>query len=843
MNIGSLSVKLGLVTVEWDQATKKAKADAAALEAQFNDLTKNVRTLASNFQALGGTLGFSAVGFGTLLNGALDFANEIKDVSSGFGISIAKTLQFRDALQTSGVSAENAKKIMSTLFDKIQSARDGNDAAIASFERLGISFEDLQKMSPEQTLNRIFDALASDKITNSIQRVSILKDMLGKAGLGLSAQEAADKLHMSLAEYQKAEDHIKQLGDASDNLKTSMDNLKIAFIQVISPFTGDGLIGIHTFKTILYTLGAVAVIQSIRNLIGIFEVLTTAISRSAKWMAILELFTLGLKGPAGAIAGAAMLTATVYAAKKAFEGLDQTINSINSADLKDKVQTTTPEEYAKNLLAESALVTAAKAKVALAKTLGDLEHDQAMLKVQAINEDKTQIELQNLKIERLKEVANLESQRADALKDQKEMSAGRVEQVKAEFQEKINNAIQKEKDGRALILAQQQKELEIVSLTIGMNQQLLALDKEAGDLKIASATMDKYAAENAKIELDYRTQIAKISNQAALDMEKEGLSEQERAKIAAQVANDVAKADQTRAQSIAEMTQNRQNELDALQRSAAAQAEMAGFDLAALQLKDDAIGKTQALAELDATRLEHARKIAELEQQKTEIKATTGEGKIRDERLQQIDAQIEAENNLQTVREDIATKQEAQRTNFVDGWKGAFAKYAEDSMAAGQLGADVFNSAMGHMSSALDTFVETGKFSFSSFAKSVIKDILMMVAKFQMMQLVVMGMRALGVPVPAGFPGKASGGTISGPTIVGENGPELFVPDRRGSVIPNNALASIMGQPQPSTVFNGPYIANMSAIDTQSAAQFLARNKQSVFAAHQSASRSMPASR
>jgi hypothetical protein len=38
--------------------------------------------------------------------------------------------------------------------------------------------------------------------------------------------------------------------------------------------------------------------------------------------------------------------------------------------------------------------------------------------------------------------------------------------------------------------------------------------------------------------------------------------------------------------------------------------------------------------------------------------------------------------------------------------------------------------------------------------------------------------------------------------------------------------------------YNGPYIANMQAIDTQSAAQFLARNKMSVWSANQSASRS-----
>ena len=48
---------------------------------------------------------------------------------------------------------------------------------------------------------------------------------------------------------------------------------------------------------------------------------------------------------------------------------------------------------------------------------------------------------------------------------------------------------------------------------------------------------------------------------------------------------------------------------------------------------------------------------------------------------------------------------------------------------------------------------------------------------------------------------------------------------------------------QPQVVYNGPYIQNMSAIDTQSATQFLAKNKQAVFGANQSAQRSLPQSR
>jgi phage-related minor tail protein len=77
--------------------------------------------------------------------------------------------------------------------------------------------------------------------------------------------------------------------------------------------------------------------------------------------------------------------------------------------------------------------------------------------------------------------------------------------------------------------------------------------------------------------------------------------------------------------------------------------------------------------------------------------------------------------------------------------------------------------------------------------------------------------------------------------LVGERGPELFVPRSSGSIVPNHMLGG--SQQAPTINYNGPYIASMSAIDTQSGLQFLAKNKQSVWSAYQSANRSIPMSR
>jgi phage-related minor tail protein len=161
---------------------------------------------------------------------------------------------------------------------------------------------------------------------------------------------------------------------------------------------------------------------------------------------------------------------------------------------------------------------------------------------------------------------------------------------------------------------------------------------------------------------------------------------------------------------------------------------------------------------------------------------------------------------------------------------------------------------MSNMNAAISNFVETGKFEFGDFTASVIKDIIRMEMQAQAAMLFRMMLGSIGgfsfskvnygagvAPIQPGL--AAAGGEIDGPTIVGENGPELFIPSRRGTVIPNTIAPSMASMSQPQVVYNGPYIENMSAIDTQSAAQFLSKNKMSVWAANKSADRSVPVSR
>lgn len=198
----------------------------------------------------------------------------------------------------------------------------------------------------------------------------------------------------------------------------------------------------------------------------------------------------------------------------------------------------------------------------------------------------------------------------------------------------------------------------------------------------------------------------------------------------------------------------------------------------------------------------------------------------------------------QTSRQTGAI-QNAQNT-FEFGWSKAFRQFGEDSENYMKKGEEYFTAFASNMSSAIDNFVENGKFSFKDFATSIIKDLLKIEMKMQAMQLFRMGLSFFGLTgsgVTAGA--KASGGIVGSglPYMVGEQGPELFVPNSAGTIIPNNRLSETLTSGGQTINYNGPFIQNMSAIDTQSGVQFLAKNKMTIWSMNQSASRSLPANR
>jgi len=195
----------------------------------------------------------------------------------------------------------------------------------------------------------------------------------------------------------------------------------------------------------------------------------------------------------------------------------------------------------------------------------------------------------------------------------------------------------------------------------------------------------------------------------------------------------------------------------------------------------------------------------------------------------------------------------ASRIQYLDKQREAVIMQREELKRLQDMNQSVFNN----MGSAIDNFVRTGKLSFKDLTRSIIQDLISIAMRAQMMAMFkgfsFFGMSGgggstTGAPLSPSFsaaPTFAANGAdaqAGQPFYVGERGPELFVPQGAGTIMSNSMVGS-MSNNQPQVVYNGPYIANMSAIDTQSATQFLAKNKQTIWAVNQSAQRSLPVSK
>ena len=269
--IGSLSVKLGLITVEWDQATAKAKQQAKDLQKSFGDLGENIKTLSGYWKTLGGAIGVGSLGFGALLQQTISFTAEIKDLSNSFGLTIGQTLAFRSALMGAGASADSATKMISTLFGKVDEAQKGNDTVIAQFEKLGISFSDLQKLSPYDAIQKV--AAGFSNINNQFEKTKMIKEFFGKAGIGISTDEISASLVKGTGEFDKHAASLKKLGEVEDSIKRSMENMKIAFADLIAPFAHEGNISVEKFSAAIKAMvAAFAVGQVIKFATAIWEI-------------------------------------------------------------------------------------------------------------------------------------------------------------------------------------------------------------------------------------------------------------------------------------------------------------------------------------------------------------------------------------------------------------------------------------------------------------------------------------------------------------------------------------------------------------------------------------------
>jgi lambda family phage tail tape measure protein len=271
------------------------------------------------------------------------------------------------------------------------------------------------------------------------------------------------------------------------------------------------------------------------------------------------------------------------------------------------------------------------------------------------------------------------------------------------------------------------------------------------------------------------------------------------------------------------------------------QARLAAFDQ--VKAQRDALDLTTQREQLEKSILnlrgsdqENARKLFDLEnQRKTQLEAIR---KIQNLPFEGVGGQkqrLEEINKLYDDRraqiEATAAATKAEQDSFSTGWKAAGEKYRNSIKTDAEYAAQQMQTFTQGFENAFVKFVQTGKLSFKDLANSMIADF----ARVQAQRLLSSFMGGGGGFLSSLFGGFfADGGSppMNKVSVVGERGPELFVPKTAGTIVPNGQFGSS------SNITNVTY--SIQAVDASSFRTLLARDPEFIHNVAEQGRRQLP---
>jgi lambda family phage tail tape measure protein len=815
---------------------------------------QSVDTLKQSVIGLGSAL--AGIGFASFIHGAMEFADQLDDLAKSVGLSTERVLAFQKAVTLAGGKSADAGKMITTFYQTLSNAADGGEQAQDALEKLGITLGDLQSKSEQQLLNKAVESLA--QMEAGASRTAAATEVFGKAVKQIDPKQLQEALNKGT--YEEAAKAIEKAAEANEKLEVAMGNLKLATLQVLEPFLGDldnMEASIEQMKVVVATLGAaIAATFAYKTVAVIGEIVLSviALTKAMRGAAIASATLQAMAGPAGWVTLAAGATAAVAATIALNKALDDTVDakekSADASEKEDKAQKAAfanAQKYSKQeQQARAQAVAAAKEQTRVMGEQNRLANDyrQTIINTMGIDANRAALITANATAE--KDAQNQILEIDKKIVEEKAKGRGtnqevidQLEKQKTQIGEQLDKAkaLNQEEYNRKLLLAEQARNLALVT----------------------QMTKDDIFDSVTKYDL-----LSKAQTQEVI-----GLTKRNDAEIAYQatLAGTIKKME-----SLSKVKVFEGEDFNTLHN-------------AIKELKD--LPTEKALIFLGPAKGESYEKHRELINQVAkdearliaQIKSLTKDANQEEVADLLNTMNIERDKHWMTMtnikKEEDAMKKRNQ--SMVEGSKAAFDQIAQ-SMTPFARAQAATNAMWGRMSTAIDNFVDTGKFKFSDLASSIIKDLIKIEMKAQMMELWQMfrggpagggtsggggggsGLGSLlGIGMAAasgssggssmlgslwdwgkGLLGFADGGQppMNKASIVGENGPELFVPRSAGTVIPNNQLGG-GGQ-----TVNNYYTTNVnntvSALDAKSVAQLFSENKKTLFGVVESARREVP---
>jgi hypothetical protein len=217
-----MMAKLGLDQSSYQNGLASATRAADKFAGQISSTMKTLGT------AVAGAFAFDRIIGG--FTSAIDKGDQLQDLANRFGVSASALQEVGNAASLSGASIEDVAKAFNTLAKNAGAALGGNKELKDNFELIGVSLQDLQRLSPEELFFKLSDAISSGSL--GARDFDVAMSLAGK-----SAAALMETMSMGSSAIQSngqamgvwSDQTISALSEASDNIKKFENTLTIAF--------------------------------------------------------------------------------------------------------------------------------------------------------------------------------------------------------------------------------------------------------------------------------------------------------------------------------------------------------------------------------------------------------------------------------------------------------------------------------------------------------------------------------------------------------------------------------------------------------------------------------------
>lgn len=760
---------------------------------QLNNLQSKLAQTNNAFAGLkDAVLGFATAGF---IAGLYKMANELTDMASATNISTQAILGFASAVSANGGSMDGATKAIGRFATAIDGAAQGSKELQDSFLDLNVSLDDLRNLSEEDLLKKTLEGLS--KVEDASKRVAMGVRLFGKEFRSVDVKSVADQYEYFLQKAGLSAAAVQSAGEASQNFSNAFKSFGIQVLSALKPIS-DLAVAILSMKGVIEPV-IIAIVgfgtawlvfaKAIPAVKLGMEAIALSIASSGGVIAALERQLLGVT--AGVLAFGKNIARAFGFLPTAFGGVASLTFAFSG--------------LFRGILRFAGIIgifyTLFEIIDSITKTItgsGLVEWGEKALKALGIISQ-----------------TSAEKEKAAAAAKKQESAEREVTSALQKEKLALDNIVESYR--RANEEANKKFKLDTEGIRLGEAQKLLNEEQLSAYTRYASQynklqdQIDEKKASSSASDRAFIPQL--IEAQKALTKEYNVQKDAITGLVAERVANTQAKQlELFQTKSLIDSQNQLQTIQDNIAKSTMSEIEKKYYDI-------DAAAKASAKSAIEAEEARRGTKMPLEEQEGYYAAARAGSAELK----------------------KITEQEYKNSRDFSTGWAQAFVEYRDNATNAAQQARTIFQSVTSSMEDMLFNFFKTGKLGWKNFTQTII-DTLM---RSQIQQLVGKIMSPMAM-APGGKGGLLGGALIPGilaeggpvamnrPYIVGERGPELFIPASNGSMISNNNLAAQA---------TGNVTYNISAVDALSFKEMIARDPTFLYAVTEQGRRRLPGGR